>query len=160
MSALFGSAFVFFAGGVLVHWLFTRWITNTNFVRNGYGFLLAVAGAASPITLPMPLLSMAFFYLQLIILWNLYTIFFINLMNSVSLRMMIEIANSPTTALTTNELVSLYADEEALESRLRGLVATGLLRRENQYLTLTSRGQMLGALLAIIRKTFGIEFFG
>jgi hypothetical protein len=160
MTALFASALMFFAGGVILHLLFTRLITNANFVRDGYVFLLLTATVSSLFVRGTGAWSLLFLQLHLIILWNLYTIFFINLMNSVSLRMMTEIGNAPSRSLSGEELLALYSDEEALQSRVGGLVSTGLLQRDGQELVLTGKGRVLAQFLKVIRKLFGIEFYG
>ena len=160
MTAVFCLSALCFASAVLVHLLFVRLVCGTAFVRNGYIFVSIVGVGLLPVALRLGLLGVAFFYLNLVILWNLYTIFFINLMNSVSLRMMVEIENSPTRALSAEELQALYSDEEALQSRLRGLVSNGFLKEEGPELALTRKGKAFAAILAAVRKLLGIEFFG
>jgi len=86
--------------------------------------------------------------------------FFINLMNSVSLRMMVEINNSVTRSLSNEELIGQYSDEVALENRLQEMTDGGLLRVTGNQLALTGKGHLLAMGLILIRRTFGIEFFG
>jgi hypothetical protein len=160
MITLFCLSVVCFASLVLVHLLFVRVVSRAAFVRNGYLFVSIVGAGLLPLALRLGMLGAAFFYLNLAILWNLYTIFLINLMNSVSLRMMVEIDNSPAQALSAEEIQALYSDKEALQSRLRGLVSTGFLKEEGRDLVLTRQGQTLARILAAIRRLFGIEFFG
>ena len=160
MTQLFVPILAVFAAGVTAHLLFTRLISNANFVRNGYVFLLLGGIFLAPFIWPSGAMPVLFGYLQLVILWNLYTIFFINLMNSVSLRIMREIDDTPSRFLTTDQLAAMYSDEEALESRLRGLTAHGFLRQDGEELVLTAKGTVFATLLNLIRKLFGIEFYG
>ena len=161
MTGVFGWALIFFAGCVLLHLLLTRITRGKSFVRTGYLFLAVMCLLSAIVVVPQGWLCAATFYLFTIILWNLYATFFINLMNSVSLRLMVEIDRAPGQTFSTAEMVSLYSDEAALESRVQEMVAGGLLRiAADQQLVLTSKGQLLAVGLLWIRRIFGIEFFG
>ncbi|MEI8315051.1 MAG: hypothetical protein WCG79_06315 [Verrucomicrobiota bacterium] len=81
-------------------------------------------------------------------------------MNSVSLRIMVEIDQSEGQSLSGVEILNLYSDETALESRLREMATSGLLRFAEDQLVLTRKGRLLARVLVLIRRIFGIEFFG
>ena len=161
MTHVFGWALVFFTGCVLLHWLLIRLTRGQAFVRNGYLFIAVASALAGIEIIPRGGLVAAAFYLFAIILWNLYVTFFVNLMNSVSLRMMVEIDRAPGQALSSADILNLYSDESALESRVQEMTAGGLLRvAADQQLVLTRKGQLLARGLSLIRRIFGIEFFG
>lgn len=160
MSSLFFIGCVLFVATVLVHFAFTH-IRSSHYVRNGYLVAIVVGAASLPVLASLRPWALGFVYLQFIILWNLYLIFFINLMNSVSLRMMGEILASPTRSLSLDQLSQVYSDDEALESRLHALARNGfILDRSEQGFTLTPRGALLARVLAASRWCFGIERFG
>jgi hypothetical protein len=94
------------------------------------------------------------------VLWNLYLVFFINLMNSVSLRMMIEIDRAPAQSLSADQLLAAYSDDEALESRLQALVAARFIARDGAALSLQPKGRMLAFVVNSLRRLFGIQFYG
>ena len=160
MIPAFGLAVLFFCGCVLLHLLLTRLTRGAAFVRNGYLFIVAMGALAAVVIVPRGWQFAATFYLVAVILWNLYMTFFINLMNSVSLRMMVEIDHAPAQSLSNEELLGRYSDEAALESRLQEMVAGGLLQVEADQLVLTGKGRRLATVLILIRRAFGIEFFG
>ena len=161
MTHVFGCALVFFTGCVLLHWLLIRLTRGQAFVRNGYLFIVTASALAGVVIVPLGGLVTLVFYLFTIILWNLYITFFVNLMNSVSLRMMVEIDRAPGQTLSSADILNLYSDESALESRILEMTAGGLLRvAADQQLVLTRKGQLLARMLQLIRKIFGIEFFG
>lgn len=160
MTSLFLLTAACFTGCVCLHWLLVRLIARTNFVRNGFIFICFAGIALLPVALRQGVIGFVFFYLNLAILWNLYTIFFINLMNSVSLRMLTEIARSHGGSLSSEEIAGVYSDEEAFESRVRGLVAAGFLESRGPDLILTRKGACLARLLVAIRAVFGIRSYG
>jgi len=161
MTRIFGLVLIFFVGCVLLHVLLTQLTRGKAFVRNGYVFIVTMSAlpAAGIIHYGWWLFATVF-YLFTIILWNLYMTFFVNLMNSVSLRMMVEIDQAAGQSLSSKELLNLYSDEAALESRLQEMTAGGLLRIVEDQLVLTNKGQLLAFVLLVIRRVFGIEFFG
>ncbi|HVM63094.1 MAG TPA: hypothetical protein VMV72_19705 [Verrucomicrobiae bacterium] len=160
MTWVFGLAIAFFVAAVAVHWVILRLWTRAPFLISGYGTFGLAAVLAAPVVGSMGLIAVIFFYLSATIVWNLYLIFFINLMNSVSLRLMIEIDAAPDQTLTTEQLLAAYSDDQAFENRLQGLCGAGLLRREGDELVLMPRGRMLAGCVGWIRRLFGIDFFG
>jgi len=160
MSSIFALTVLCFAGCVCAHWLVVRLCVRTGFVRNGFIFICIAGLALLPVALRQGPVGFVFFYINLAILWNLYMIFLINLMNSVSLRMMTEIARSPARALSSEEIAAVYSDEEAFESRVQGLVNARFLQSTGKQLVLTPRGKALARLLTVIRGVFGIRSYG
>jgi len=160
MTTVFGLATVFFVGVVGVHWLLVRLWRNGPFLIGGYAVFGVASLLAGPVVIAAGLVPVVCFYLAATILWNLYLIFFINLMNSVSLRLMIEIDAAPNRTLTADQLIDVYSDDQAFENRLRGLCSAGLLERDGNELVLKPRGLALARSVGLIRKLFGIDFFG
>jgi hypothetical protein len=160
MTHIFGFALIFFTVCILLHWLLTRLTSGKAFVRNGYLFFLTMCLLSAIAVVPNGWRLAGPFYLFAVILWNSYSTFFVNLMNSVSLRIMVEIDQSEGQSLSGVEILNLYSDETALESRLREMATSGLLRFAEDQLVLTRKGRLLARVLVLIRRIFGIEFFG
>ena len=160
MTFVFSLATIFFVGCVLLHWLLTRWTQGMAFLRNGYLIFLGMCLLSTIVVVPSGWAVAGPFYLFALILWNSYITLFVNLMNSVSLRLMVEIDRAEGQSLSDAEILNLYSDEAALESRLKEMVAGGLLCFADQQLVLTEKGRWLARILQLIRRIFGIEFFG
>lgn len=161
MIALIGVTAGVFTAAVLAHLALTHVTHNARYVRNAFLVFGVFCLVALPLAAELGLLGALVLYGALVILWNSYLVFFINLINSVSLRMVSEIERSPTGSLSIAEVTDLYSDEEALETRLRALVANGfLIDRGDAGLELTARGAWFARFLELVRKVFGIESFG
>ena len=160
MTCVFSLAVLFFAGCVLLHWVFTRWTRGQAFLRNGYLIFSGMCLLSTVAVVPCGWAVAGPFYLFALILWNSYITLFVNLMNSVSLRLMVEIDRSAGQSLSDAEILNLYSDEAALESRLQEMASGGLLCFADEQLVLTEKGRLLARMLQLIRKIFGIEFFG
>lgn len=160
MAAAFGWAWILLAACAVAHLIVCRATRGAAFIRSGYIVWLVGAAAAAVAVWPRGWLFALGFYLFAVILWNLYTTFFINLTNSVSLRMMIEIGRSEGGTLSAEQIGRLYPDEQALESRIQAMARAGLIREEANELVLTGAGRRLAALTGMVRRIFGIDFFG
>lgn len=161
MGRLFIIGVALFTAAVLGHLLLTQVVHSRHYVRNGYLVAVVACVASLPLLAPLGALARVFVYLQFAILWNLYLVFFINLMNSVSLRMMIEIRQSSSGSMSLTQLQGVYSDGDALEARLHALMQNGFIREPGpQGFTLTPRGLILARVLAVSRWCFGIDRFG
>ena len=161
MIRLFIASCLVFCGGVVLHAVLTHLIHSRNYVRNGYLLFVGMCLAAIPLALRLGLVGALVLYVALTILWNSYLLFFINLMNSVSLRMMGEIDRSTTGNLSLAEIESSWSDTDALESRLQALAHNGFIVDDGAHgLRVTPRGRSFAWVLEVIRRTIGIESFG
>ena len=160
MTYVFGLAIIFFAGCVLLHWFVTRWTRGMAFLRNGYLIFSGMCLLSTIAMVPCDWGVAGPFYLFSLILWNSYITLFVNLMNSVSLRLMVEIDRADGQSLSDAEILNLYSDEAALESRLKEMMTGGLLCFADEQLVLTEKGRLLARILQVIRQIFGIDFFG
>jgi len=150
-----------FAGGVVLHLGVTHILHSSCYVRNAYVLFAIVCVALLPVTSRLGLPGAVFVYSALVMLWNSYLIFFVNLMNSVSLRLMGELRQAPGGKLSLQQLQGVYSDEAALDSRLGSLVHNGLLVDQGAGgLALTGKGRALARVLAASRALFGIDEFG
>ena len=68
-----------FTFAVLAHCVLTHFIHNRRYVRNAFMLFGVVCLAALPLAIQFGLYGVAVMYLALVILWNLYLSFFINL---------------------------------------------------------------------------------
>ncbi len=160
MTTLFFWACVIFTPAVLIHLILLRLIRGQRFILSGYAVLVVVLLVSVPFVLSRGFLSAFCVYLWLVILWNLYLIFFINLTNSVSLRIMFEISKSRTKALSFQEIMGIYSDDETFRARVVGLEVGGFIVLQGQTMTLTSKGNQFARLLGLFRTVFSITDFG
>ena len=150
-----------FAIAVAAHFALTHVIHSQRYVRNAFLVFAAVCVAALPVAVHFGAIGALILYASLVILWNSYLVFFINLMNSVSLRMINEIDRSPMGSLSMAAVNALYSDEEALEARVAALVRNGfLIDRLGDGLQLTNKGAIFARFLEGARNLFGIDSFG
>ncbi len=161
MLEAFAIAAAIFVVGVTVHFVVTHVAHSHAYVRNAYLTYILTAACALPITLRLGFVGFVLVYLCSTILWNSYLIFFINLQNSVSLRMIAEVDRSPLKSLTFDELLAVYPDETQLTTRLEALRLNGMLIiHDNHELELTAKGAFLAKTLARLRALIGLETFG
>ncbi len=161
MITLIGTTAAIFTVAVVAHWGLTHLSHNRLYVRNAFLLFGAVCLAALPIAVRFGPIGFLIVYSALVILWNSYLVFFINLINSVSLRIIDEIDRSPNQSLSLSEVENAYSDKEALELRLKALAMNGLFIDEGaKGLTLTPKGTMFARGLELARKVFGIDSFG
>ena len=93
-------------------------------------------------------------------LWFSYLICFINLLNSVTLKMLDDIANSPTMKLHYNDFDSYFTEEGALESRIKAMEVNNFITRDWDLVKLKLKGSVLASIILLIRKIFSISEVG
>lgn len=78
-----------------------------------------------------------------------------------SLRMLIDIVESPRVAMTTDEVANNYSDGRGIkwmyEKRLDGITYTGLAYKEKNQLVLTARGKKVAWLLARLQRVARVD---
>lgn len=160
MSSLFTQGFIIFVTGVALHICLVRISNRTHFIMKSYMVLIFMMIVSGLFLITAGLLNLLVVYMFLILLWNLYLIFLINLMNSVSLRIMCEMWRSEAGRLSLNEIERIYSSDQLLEDRLNDMEKGGLVRLEGSIVHLTEKGQLLAKGLAHIRKAASVDFFG
>ena len=124
-------------------------------LSTGFAFFIAAAawqyraGSLDPVAL----------YL-IVSLWLAYLIFFVNLLNSVTLKMLARLAEEPSGTMEEAGFQDLFNEETAIQARLADMLANGFIKTEGENLTLTAKAQLLLKIVFSIRKFFSIDVVG
>lgn len=151
MLATLFTAVYFFACGVLAHLALCWLVPSSKFMRDGLltGFctlLSAViwqfrSGAADPVALYLLLTA-----------WLAYLMFFINLLNSVTLKMLERLALSEGGSLRDSDFAAVFNEESGLRARLGDMRANGFITAGASGLALTSKARIFLSVVSLIRK--------
>ena len=93
-------------------------------------------------------------------LWLAYMMFFINLLNSVTLKMLARLAEEPGGELTEPAFQGIFNEETGIRLRLEDMRANGFIKLEGEDLRLTAKARLLLAAVFLIRKIFSIDVVG
>lgn len=161
MKDIFFYSSIFFTLMVFIH-LILSYLTGSKFFMLKAIIFFIVSAILSGFFLiyKFNLIEIFFFLLFLGILWNSYLIFFINLQNSISFRIMNEIQNQSEDSITRIELDEIFPDKIILEDRLVDMKNNGFIYEENHQIILQPKGQFYSKIINRFRKLFGIEYFG
>lgn len=99
------------------------------------------------------------FYL-VITLWLTYLMFFVNLLNSVTLKMLSRLAEEPSGAMTEAGFQSIFNEETGIKTRLEDLRSNGFLKPSGETISLTKKTGLLLKIVFLIRKVFFINIVG
>jgi hypothetical protein len=92
-------------------------------------------------------------------LWLAYMMFFVNLMNSVTLKMLDFMAKRGGT-LAADDFSQIFGSDSAIVSRLEAIKRNNFLRLENGRLYITTKGRTLVSAVRIIRRITGVTEAG
>lgn len=93
-------------------------------------------------------------------LWIAYLACFINLFNSVTLKMLEVIANSPEEKLHVDGFDSHFTEEDSVDSRIKSMELNGFLTVDGQKVALTSKGNNFVNIILFLRAIFSIKEVG
>ncbi len=99
-------------------------------------------------------------YVSLVILWNSYLIFFINLQNSISFSILLTIYHSAGQKLSYQEIESKYPDLKSLTDRLAAMETNNFILQNGNDVKILPSGKKLALVFTYFRKIFGIRLFG
>lgn len=126
---------------------------------NGFikGFLIGVGGAIAYLvaTLKYSTFSLLGFYL-LVSLWLFYLMVFINVLNSVTLKMLSAIYKSPNASLATGDFETIFNSVEGLESRIQMMTSSGMILREGAHWSLTRKAKWIISGVRLVKKLLNI----
>ncbi|WP_411822917.1 hypothetical protein [Leptospira sp. 'Mane'] len=161
MFFLFLISIVSFLFLAVVHWILSRLTGSRKFVLKSlmvnfvfivftFYFFYKYFG----------ILDSLFIYLGTIVLWNSYLVFFINLQNSISFRILLTIFDSKNKSLSYDEIEKYYPDEESLRDRLRSMELNRFILLNHENIEILSKGNLFAKIFLFIRNLFGIRKFG
>ena len=159
MLLSFFEAATFFAVGLALHILLCRFTGQNRFMLKSLVLGLLIGILLLIYQYQYRKLDIVSLYL-FTALWFSYLICFINLLNSVTLRMLDDIANSPSMKLHYNDFDFYFSEEDALESRIKAMEVNNFITRDRDVVKIEIKGSMLATIIIIIRKTFAISEVG
>jgi len=95
-----------------------------------------------------------------IILWNSFLIFFINLQNSISFRILREVEMVALKSMSIDEIEKVYPDLKSFEDRLEMMKQNQFIIEAKSQIQITKKGKNFSQFIILFRKLFGIENFG
>ena len=152
-------AFKFFATAVVTHILVCRLAPSGKFMFNGllvgfFSLALACAwefkiGRADFLALYMLLTA-----------WLAYLMFFINLLNSVTLKMLERLAEAPGGNLSGEEFNNIFNEESGIKARLADMDKNGFIKIEVEHITLTNKARQFLKMIFLARKILSVNRAG
>jgi signal transduction histidine kinase len=145
---------------VILHFILSRLTGSKLFMLKSL-LILIIALSISPfIFRDYDLFTLFIYSLFIIILWNSFLIFFINLQNSISFRILREIEIADSKSMSLAEIEKVYPDTTSFNDRLEAMQINKFIFRKNALIQSTDKGKKFAQLIIIFRKLFGIENFG
>ncbi|MFT6069542.1 MAG: hypothetical protein ACJAT2_000990 [Bacteriovoracaceae bacterium] len=89
--------------------------------------------------------------------WLGYLMFFINLLNSVTLKMLAALSESKNETLLNSDFNSFFSEENGLHSRISLMIENGFLETKGNGLILTPRSKLMVWCINLLRKVFAME---
>lgn len=93
-------------------------------------------------------------------LWLAYLMFFINLLNSVTLKMLARLAEAPGGAMDEAGFRAVFNEETGVKARLEDMRANGFIKLEGENLGLTGKAAPVLKAVFLIRKLLSIDAVG
>jgi hypothetical protein len=152
---------LFFVLMVLIHIPLCRKTGNAKFVFRGLMLEVFALAIFIPVEIFHEDKSCVFIELvAMVCLWNMYLFFLINMQNSFSLRMMLEISKASGQRLSKTEINLRFSDADSFNARLKALELNGFLRKYGHQLILLPKGKTLGKMILRIRSLLGVKEYG
>ena len=120
------------------------------------GFLLMLGLAARQIYAHAVNFAVLYYVFTL---WLAYMMFFVNLMNSVTLKML-DFMASRGGILAADDFRQIFGKDSAIVSRLEAIKRNNFLRKDGERLKITAKGHFLVSAVRILRKILGITEVG
>ena len=151
----FTTASALFCAGALLHLAVCRATRTKMFMQNGLLTGLAPILGACLVQYRAGRFDPVLFYM-VVTLWLAYLMFFINLLHSVTLKMLENLAASPAGKLRACDFAQIFAGD-AINYRLKAMKNNRFIKEEKAALSITPRGRLLLATVKTIRKILSIE---
>lgn len=149
----------FLAAGVAAHLVFCRLSKCGKFMVNGLLIGAVLTGTACLWRLKTGSTCLLALYL-LLSAWLVYLMFFINLMNSLTLKMLERLAGEPGGTLSAAEFNAIFNEEAGLKARLADMNANGFVKIKDERIFITGKAGRLLHIIYLLRKTLSIGVAG
>ena len=156
LSNTLSIAAVFFAITLLVHIVICKLIRPRGFMLTGL-----LLGVISTFGCATYMLYFGQFDLIgpyiLFSAWLFYLMVLINLLNSVTLKMLASLYSAPNGSMNSQEFDQVFNTEDGLETRLSMLHSSKLIQQEGVAIKLTPKAKYLLAIIHKVKAVFSIE---
>lgn len=150
------TALLFYVLAVATHILICRFGGSRHFMPRGVLLGLVTTGALMIYQLVAQQLDLVGLYLFLAA-WLLYLMVFINLLNSVTLKMLAHLHANPQGYLPVGAFASVFNANDGLLTRLQMMQTNGLLNHHGEMLHLTPKARSLLRIIALIGRLFSLR---
>lgn len=152
-------AFKFFMLAAAAHLAVCRLTPSGKFMRNGLlvGFLALLSGCVREFRSGRADLAALY---TLVTAWLAYLAFFINILNSVTLKMLARLAEEPGGSLPAKDFESVFSVGSGLAARLKDMEKNGFVKAESGRLALTAVARKFLAMVLWARKVLSVDFAG
>ena len=151
-------AVYWFCAGVFLHLILCRLTGTPKYMAKGLasGFLLTLCLIAWQIFRKSVNLAVIYY---LFTLWLAYLMFFVNLLNSVTLKMLDHLALKGG-QLDAEGFKAVFGGNDGIRSRMEAIKRNGFLKEKKDGIEITAKGRFLVFCVKILRKTIGITEVG
>lgn len=152
------TALAWFCPGVLIHLAICRISGAGKYMAKGLfcGFLLVFIMILCHICKKTVNLAVIYYVFTL---WLAYMMFFVNVMNSITLKMLSFLAERGGT-LDGDDFKAVFGGNSGVSARLSAIKANNFLREKDGILKITAKGRILVSCLVLLRKIIGITEVG
>lgn len=157
LQAIFQSI-LWFMSAVFIHIIICRIKGTQKFVLHGLVFAVALIAALIAWQIYAKKLNLAVIY-YVLTLWLAYLMFFINLLNSVTLKML-DYLSSKGGQLEERNFSEIFGNNNAIPSRIDAIKANGFLIEKEGKLILDKKSVFLIKTVRLMRKIFGVNIVG
>lgn len=159
LSSALLTSLVYFALAVGAHFIICRLSGEKKFMLKGLAAGLVFFAAACANEWRTGRFDPVLLYL-LATLWLTYLIFLINLLNSVTLKMLERLAGAPAVAMREEDFRGIFSGENGIKARLADMKINGFILDDGKSLRLTPKAGLLLKTVFTIRRVFSIDVTG
>lgn len=149
-------AAAFFAITLLVHIIICKLFSPKNFMLRGLSL-----GSISTFGCAVLMLYLGQFDITgpyiLFSAWLFYLMVLINLLNSVTLKMLASLYSAPSGSMNSQEFDQVFNAEDGLETRLSMLHSSRLIQQEGYAIKLTPKAKFMLAIIHKVKAVFSID---
>lgn len=150
------SVFLLYAFTVVIHILLCRFGGGKHFMLKAIVLGLVACGALLIYQLKITRFDLIGLYLFLAA-WLLYVMIFINLLNSVTLKMLAYLLDQQNGSLPVEEFRNAFNVDDGLLTRLEMMRENGLLEQRGEVLNLTRKSRILLKIIMAINRLFSLK---
>jgi hypothetical protein len=150
------SVFLFYALTVVAHILICRFDGGKHFMLKGVLLGLLAGSGLLVYQVAVERIDLVGLYL-FVAAWLLYLMIFINLLNSVTLKMLAHLHGKQNGRLTVEEFSTAFNINDGLVTRLEMMKENGLLERRGAIFKLTGKSRTLLKIITVVNRLFSLK---